>query len=440
MKIDEIRTDIEAKIAAAYWPGYVHCYPHKKAYRPMQVDLRNAWDGVKQHNLYLHIPFCRRKCAYCNLFSCVQLENSLDQYVDALCKEMDMYGSLLKDSTLMSIYFGGGTPSLLTESQLKRIFLSIHKNFHLISDEIEPCLESSPDDLTTEYLRILKEVGLKRISVGVQSFSQVALNDINRKYDSHNIYTISDNLHKMGMSFNIDLIYGLPNQTELEAISNVKKAVELKPESITIYPLAIRQLTGLESIGEDKVMSMRDKYDLFPKLRKILEDSGYRCQTVVRFVRTDKSTYQQQRLEYMGIPTVGVGAGARSYAPKVHYCLPYKIDQHIVKGIIEKYINTKPTSLDYDAFYFDEDELKRKYVTLFLLDPGINVETYKKSFSSDVMKDFRNELEALLELSMIKITDGMLVLTDKGRQYSDIAVEVFQSEQIKALYDNYIPE
>lgn len=79
-------------------------------------------------------------------------------------------------------------------------------------------------------------------------------------------------------------------------------------------------------------------------------------------------------------------------------------------------------------------------MTLFLLDPGINVETYKKSFSSDVMKDFRNELEALLELSMIKITDGMLVLTDKGRQYSDIAVEVFQSEQIKALYDNYIPE
>ena len=153
--------------------------------------------------------------------------------------------------------------------------------------------------------------------------------------------------------------------------------------------------------------------------------------------QSEHSNYQQQRLEYSGVPTIGVGAGARSYAPQLHYCLPYRVNPNSIIDIIDNYISESPRGLKYDGFRFNNDDLKRKHVTLSLLDPGISCSYYKEKFNSDLKEDFKNEIDALFELKFIEALDDSIILTKLGRQYSDIAVEVFQSQNVSDLYSGY---
>lgn len=438
---DLLKSEIDENI----WTGYVTYYPHKKAYKNLGVlDMKKVWKGVKELNLYVHIPFCDRKCAYCNLFSTVlsqkDRENVYEKYVQKVLEEIEFYGkSVDRNCIIRSLYFGGGTPVVLTISQLDRIIKKFHNFFPNWSDDVEACIECSPERLSREYLQGLKSIGIDRVSVGVQSFVQAEIDFVNRNISTEQTIQTIQNIKNAGLNYNIDLIYGLPNQTEQSIMQSLEKAISLTPQTICIYPLAIRQGTAISYMDKNLMFTMAQKYEMFDKLRDFLETNGYECQTVVRFVKTKNSTYQQQRLEYEGIPTLSVGAGARSYTDNLSYCLTYKVDDNLIKTIIEKYINSDISQLEFDGFEYSLNEERRKYLMLNLLDPKIYIDKYFKRFNSLPNNDFQLEFDALQKLDLVKYdkSENAFELTKKGRKYCDIAVDVFVSDNVRKLYNDY---
>lgn len=439
--IDLLQSEIENDI----WTGYVTYYPHKKAYKNLGVlDMKKVWQGVKELNLYVHIPFCDRKCAYCNLFSTVfkkvDRQEIYEKYVQKVLKEIQFYGkSIDKNIVVKSLYFGGGTPVVLTIEQLERIVNEFHNILPNWSDDIEACIECSPELLNYEYLEGLKKIGFKRVSIGIQSFVQKELDLVGRNISTEQTESIINIVKQSGLNFNLDLIYGLPNQTEQSILKNLDKAINFNPDSICIYPLAIREGTGISYMDKNTMFSMGQKYQMFDKLRDVLEKHGYECQTVVRFIKSQKSTYQQQRLEYEGIPTLSVGAGARSYTDNLSYCLTYKVNDRLVQTIIKEYLETDIDKLCFDGFEYDKDEEKRKYVMLNLLDPKVYECKYFSKFGSLPQSDFAMQFEALKSLDLIYYDneEKSFALTKKGRKYCDIAVDIFVSDKVRQMYKNY---
>ena len=436
---------LKEEIKGGIWTGYVTYYPHKKAYNNLGcLDMKKVWQGVDELNLYVHIPFCDRKCAYCNLFSTVfntnEREEIYKRYVDKVIQEIKFYGkNINRDAVVKSLYFGGGTPVVLSIEQLKCIIDNFHEILPNWSDDVEACIECSPELLNEEYLHCLKEIGFKRISIGVQSFVQDELNCVGRKISTEQTENIINIVKNSGLNYNIDLIYGLPNQTKQSILYSLNKAISFKPDSICIYPLAIRQGTAISYMDKNSMFSMKQKYDMFDVLREVLEQNGYECQTVVRFIKSNKSTYQQQRLEYEGIPTLSVGAGARSYTDNLSYCLTYKVNDRLIQRIIKEYIDTDINKLCFDGFCYNKDEEKRKYIMLNLLDPKVYKNKYFKKFNSLPQNDFPLQFEALLKLDLVKYDDlsKSFTLTKKGRKYCDNVVDIFVSDEVRKLYAEY---
>lgn len=194
-------------------------------------------------------------------------------------------------------------------------------------------------------------------------------------------------------------------------------------------------------MDKSTMMTMKQKYKIFGKIRKMLEKNGYINQTVVRFIKnTAKTTYDQQRLEYQGVATFGVGAGARSYTNKVSYCLSYKVQDNLVKNIIDEYLKNQIEDIDLTGFVYDNDELKRKFIMLSMLDPGVNAKKYSQTFNSDIYNDFGKQFDALKKTKMIKNHKNLIILTKKGRKYCDICVDIFASEKVYELYKTYKAE
>jgi oxygen-independent coproporphyrinogen-3 oxidase len=435
---------LRSQMAGGYWPGYVHSYPHKRAYRPLvSMDMRATWAGVTDLNLYVHVPFCERKCSFCNLFSYPvpthEMRHVLDAYVDAVVRQIEYYREYIPAPRVTSLFYGGGTPNVLASDQLARIQEALTEAFGTREEDVEECIECSPDRLSPEYIRELRRLGFDRVSIGVQSFFQEDLDHVNRHYSAKDVYEVIQNLRSAGLRMNLDLIYGLPGQSESSIMRNLDQVAELGPECITIYPLAVRELTGIGRLPQSSLMSTRDKYALYDRVRMRLEEAGYTCQTVVRYVKSDSSTYQQQRLEYAGVPTLGLGAGARSYAPSVHYCLPYRVQSGLVSGIVRDFLKSDFGSAQHTGFLLGPDELRRKHLTLSLLDPGISIGSYERVFGASF--DFVAELGALMDAGLVESQDGdFYALTRMGRKYSDVAAGVFQSERVTELYSAYRPE
>lgn len=427
------------------WTGYVTYYPHKKAYKNLGVlDMKKVWSGVKELNLYVHIPFCDRKCAYCNLFSTVLTKSSrkeiYEKYVEKVLEEIEFYGKIIdKNIIVKSLYFGGGTPIVLSIEQLERIINKFYQILPNWSDDIEACIECSPELLSEKYLVGLKRLGFKRVSIGVQSFVQEELDLVGRNISTEQTENIINIAKNSGLNFNLDLIYGLPNQTEQTILFNLQKAIAFSPDSICIYPLAIRQGTAVSFMDKSTMFSMGKKYEIFDKLRETLEQNGYECQTVVRFIKSQKSTYQQQRLEYEGIPTLSVGAGARSYTDNLSYCLRYKVNDKLIQSIIKEYLETDIEKLCFDGFVYDKDEEKRKYIMLNLLDPKLFENKYFSKFKSFPQNDYPLQFEALQNLNLVTYDDSekSFILTKKGRKYCDISVDIFVSDKVRKIYENY---
>jgi len=235
------------------------------------------------YSLYFHIPFCTHRCAYCDFNTYAGQEDMIPAYVDALTREIDFVGQATrrlgnKETKVYTIFFGGGTPSLLSPLQFDSIFKSIHSAFTLTSDA-EISIEANPGTVTYDALRQLREIGINRISYGVQSANAFELKMLERAHNFFDVIEAVTSARKAGFdNLNLDLIYGLPEQTLETWQITVKRILDLHPEHISAYALTLEHGTPFGRWSSKGLLPLPDPdlaADMYEWLADILEENGY---------------------------------------------------------------------------------------------------------------------------------------------------------------------
>ncbi len=272
------------------------------------MDSRNP-------GLYLHIPFCRTRCSYCSFYSQTDL-SLVPEFIQALEKEMEMAGAGFS-SPFDTVYFGGGTPSVLSPRQVERILAGIEKNFRLCR-ETEFTLEANPGDLDLSLLRSLKNLGIHRLNLGVQSFDPQTLDFLGRRHTAEEAVKAMDAAREAGFDcIGLDLIYGVPGQPLGSWRDTLSRAVAFCPEHLSCYELTLEDDTPLGEVcrrggvplpGEDELLQF------FLTTPEMLEDYGYFHYEVSNFARGSKYLSRHNQKYWDHTPYLGLGPSAHSFS------------------------------------------------------------------------------------------------------------------------------
>lgn len=270
--------------------------------------------------IYIHIPFCKQACYYCNFHFSTNTKLR-DQMVDAICQEVRLRHSYLDTTEIDSIYFGGGTPSLLDQKQIVKILAQLSK-FYSWKEHIEITLEANPDDISKKYVQELKSAGINRLSIGIQSFIDEELSACNRAHNAQESITAVQKAKAAGIhNISIDLIYGMPQSTLSSWIGNVEKAIALDVDHISSYALTVEPKTALDhmvSKGEVLIPKDENTSQQYLSLIQMLADAGYEHYEISNFARAEK--YAKHNTSYWQSKSyLGLGPSAHSYQPSARH-------------------------------------------------------------------------------------------------------------------------
>ncbi len=263
--------------------------------------------------IYLHIPFCKQACHYCDFHFSTNLRN-VDQLVDAICKEIHHRKDYLGEQRVETIYFGGGTPSILNEAQLSKIFSMIHQDFQVM-EGAEITLEVNPEDVNTDTISIWKSLGVNRVSLGIQTFDEQKLRYINRCHSSDQALRAMDLVSSGFDNYNADLIYAIPPVSEPGWLQDIQKLLSFNPPHISVYGLTIEQETVFgkwASQGKLNEVSETDNAHEYKLAIDQLESAGYIHYEISNFCKPGE--FSRHNTSYWkGAKYLGVGPGAHSY-------------------------------------------------------------------------------------------------------------------------------
>ena len=356
--------------------------------------------------LYVHIPFCVRKCRYCDFASFSGMESNFDKYLDVLFSEMDEY----KGEAADTVFIGGGTPSVLSKGQLEKLLTNIWDKFN-ISKNCEFSMEVNPGTVDDEKIKTMLSCGVNRISVGVQSFNDTELKKIGRIHDAKTAYNTVCRLSKMGFSnINVDIMTALPDQTKESLMSSLKTALELPLTHISAYSLIIEDGTPLsEDYKNGKLLLPNDDEDrdMYEMTCDILREHGFDQYEISNFAKSGfecrhNIKYWQCR-EY-----IGVGLGAHSYDGEKRY---FNTDDF-----------TKYISGDFERngeVLTKEDKISEFIFMGMRMNEGISEEEFKRRFGAELRELYPKELDKFISGGFIKYADGHYSFTDKGRSVSN---------------------
>lgn len=264
--------------------------------------------------IYIHIPFCKSRCIYCGFYSTTE-QNLADRYIGSLVEEMDERKNYLKGEPIHTIYIGGGTPSQLSANQLAILVQSLRENFEIASD-LEFTIECNPDDVSLEYASLLASLGVNRVSMGAQTFSDERLRFIRRRHTSSQVAEAIDNLRRADIdNISIDLMYGFPNETMDEWQSDIDKALSLDVNHISAYGLMIEEGTPLAMIeGKGAIAAADDETyrSMYYALLDSIEAAGYEHYEVSNFARPGFRSRHNSGY-WHSMYYLGLGAAAHSY-------------------------------------------------------------------------------------------------------------------------------
>ena len=303
--------------------------------------------------LYIHIPFCAKRCLYCDFFSNTEMKYK-ELYVDALIRELEMRKDYMDGEPLETIYFGGGTPSQLQSKDFERIFNAIHRLFD-VSHCSEITLEANPDDMTPEYVTSLCSFPFNRISMGVQSFKEEDLRFLNRRHNREQALRAVELCKENGLSnISIDLIYGLPGQTLEEWESNLDRTIRLDIPHISAYHLIYEEGTALYKLKEaGKISPVEEEVSvtLFTSLIDRLTANGYLHYEISNFARPGMISRHNSSY-WTGEKYLGIGPSAHSYNGKSRQWNISSLPAYI-RGIEKGLPNIEVEELDINTRYND---------------------------------------------------------------------------------------
>lgn len=434
------------QLLKAPYDGYVYAYPHKTAYRTIEpaVSLAEAWrkEDKSALFLYVHVPFCEMRCGFCNLFTVANPKSDLQNpFLDALERQIRTTQKALAESgsdfQFSRMALGGGTPTFLSLPDLQRLFALVKTHLGLDPQFIPSAIEVSPGTVDKEKLAFLREAGVERVSMGVQSFHADIANAMGRPVKADEVDHALELLRIADFPrLNLDLIYGGAGQTEEKWAQSLEITVSHGPEEIYLYPLYVRPLTGLDKMSR----SWDDhRLALYQQGRDYLLSQGYEQVSMRMFRKVKLVNHEGPVYCCQEDGMIGIGPGARSYTNDLHYSSEYAVGRPGLKQIIGDYNSAQEEDFAQirHGVSLGLTEQKRRYLLKSLLNrEGMSELAYQNWFGAEVAVDFP-ELFQLAEAGLAELQNGSWQLSEDGMMLSDAIGPWLYSPEVMAKMGAY---
>ncbi|MDR6301961.1 radical SAM family heme chaperone HemW [Mesonia maritima] len=368
--------------------------------------------------IYIHIPFCKQACHYCDFHFSTSLKKKTP-LINAICTELILRKNEIQN-TIETIYFGGGTPSLLTAEEIQQIFTTIHNNFE-VSSEAEITLEANPDDLSEEKIKELSTTKINRLSIGVQSFFQDDLTLMNRAHNSTEALKAIELSKKYFDNISIDLIYGIPEMSNKKWKENLAIALELNVPHISSYALTVEPNTALKTFiekGKIKPVNEKKAKEHFEILVATLTNTGFVNYEFSNFGKTGYFS-QNNTAYWMGKSYLGIGPSAHSFDGKKRSWNVNNNSKYI-KAIQQEKLPLETEELSKTDRY--NEYIMTRLRTIW----GVSVEEIQQEFGEKYAEYFLKESAVLFQKELLQSEEKKITITPKGKFLSDgIAASLF---------------
>lgn len=370
---------------------------------------------MKEIGLYIHIPYCKRKCYYCDFISFSEKENTIKQYVETVKK--DISDCRYTGFNIGTIYIGGGTPSLIDSQYISEIVAKVREKF-IVSQNAEITIELNPGTVTKEKLIEYKKIGINRLSIGAQSTDNNILKQIGRIHTYEDFIKTYEMAREVGFdNINVDFMIALPGEDEWSVAIQISEIINLKPEHISCYSLIIEEGTKLKEmldVGELKLPSDDEERKMYWKMKELLEENGYEHYEISNFslpgYRSRHNVDCWTQKEYLGF-----GTAAHSYFDGKRFSNKKTIEEYI-DNYNEKEIEEEQT----------DEEVKKEYMMLGLRKiEGVSISEFERKFQINPLFYFRFEISKLVDDELIEIDLDNIKLTTKGLDLANIVWEEF---------------
>lgn len=378
--------------------------------------------------IYFHIPFCKQACHYCDFHFSTSLQYK-DDLLAAMLKELEMRKDYLAGQSIESIYFGGGTPSLLNETEISTLIDAVGK-YYPISSDVEITLEANPDDLNATKVADFRKTAINRFSIGIQSFFGEDLKWMNRAHNASEAESSIKRVQDAGFeNITADLIYGFPLLSDEKWIANIQKLTAMEVPHISAYSMTVEPQTALGHFvksGKQKPMNEGQSADQFIQLIDQLEEKGYEQYEISNFAKSE--TYSKHNSNYWrGVPYLGIGPSAHSFNKETRH---WNISNN------PKYI----AALERKELPSEEEILTpanriNEYIMTSLRTKwGMDLNYLNANFDFNYFEDFHKQLDEFVETGKVKIENDRCILTTAGKILADhIASELFvEDDEIEA--------
>jgi oxygen-independent coproporphyrinogen-3 oxidase len=369
--------------------------------------------NAKIPGLYIHIPFCLSKCAYCDFYS-VRSVSKIPAFLEALLEEMKLYRGRVDPCD--TVYIGGGTPSILTPWQIEVILTGIRENF-LLAPHPEITLETNPADLDGASLEAMRGMGINRLSIGVQSFDQTILAFLGRRHSSDQASAAVKAARDAGFtSIGLDLIYGVPGQSMEAWLDTVRRALTFEPEHLSCYQLTVEPETLLGIRYRRGAFRLPDEglqYEFFVKTAAMLEQAGYIQYEVSNFARGTAFASRHNQKYWDHTPYLGLGPSAHSFLSNQRWWNYRSVDRYIAA-----LRSGNPPIEASEILTMEQLQLEALYLGLRTT-KGIHLRNYAARYRCDLLTQKADRLAALQDEGLIAIEDGYLHPTRAGLAVAD---------------------
>jgi len=370
--------------------------------------------------IYIHIPFCKHKCNYCNFYSLAS-KRYLDQLADAIIAELVQRKNYLEGQIIETIYFGGGTPSLIETSDIERILNAILSHFR-VEPGAEITLEANPDDLTPEKLNALRKAGINRLSIGIQSFRQEDLVFLSRTHSSEQVIKCIADAKQSGFhNLSIDLIYGIPTLTDEGWIENLQQAFSFGISHISAYSLTVEDKTPLEfMIRKGKLKPVDENLSLshFHILSRMIKEYGYEHYEVSNFCLP--GAYSRHNTAYwQGKHYLGLGPSAHSYNG-ISRCWNVANLANYIETVTAGEVKSEQELLNPTT------QLNEYIMTSLRTIWGCDLVEVQRKFGEEIAENLLLDALTFIESKQMVYQQGKLVLTPDGLLFADgISAQLF---------------
>lgn len=377
---------------------------------------------MKKLGIYIHIPFCKRKCAYCDFVSFSNKQNLVNEYVETLKKEINKCKINKEEYLVDTIYFGGGTPSYIDSKYIIDILEVIRNRFN-VSKDAEITIEVNPGTASEEKLNDYYKSGINRLSIGLQSADDKLLKTIGRVHSFSDFLETYSIAKKVGFTnINVDLMIGLPTQNLNDVKISIEKIVELSPKHISVYSLIVEEGTPIEEKISKKELFLPSETlerKMYWTVKEELEKNGYIHYEISNFAKqgyeSKHNTACWNQEEY-----IGFGLAAHSYINNIRYSNTEDIEEYIRCIKCDEY--------DYKTIHEvqDKEDKMKEYMLLALRKiEGVRISEFKKRFVDNPIYLYREELNKLVTQELIEIEEDNIKLTKKGIDLANLVWEEF---------------